>query len=478
MIKKLYGSIVGIWVGGIALFLWSVPLNGQPVPRFHEPTHLGTIAQSVPSGRFLQGFSQQNIVNLPDSSPVRVQFMDLITGPLSDLNTGLNQVIHHPFLPQRVRLRIEIDRDRGFTYVIFENEVLPSSITSGEVPAGPFPLVSPGNMVIRRTHQGGAIDQIRFFLGQGPHVFLRFFPHGSNQTRASFFAYNDQVPLIDDMVLPFPISRILSLPVQEMIVVLSGNRQWSRFLHPTSVYDYELIEAMVHQLRPLLSTLPDRDDGAMDQFGRFVTINTLEPSTLPGFNCSGFAKWVADGVYIAYSQNNLYMEIEPLKEKHLDLRGSAIGLEFEELRDPYFGLDWTRNIARTLAQIRSGIPHDPEDMDVRQVPFFQYTEDVGFSVRDLWQIMYLLAITEPGHFYLGSINGEFGANPMLWQHYHVVVLFPYFDQQGVFRVAVMERNVETGVNSLIRRYAHHYIHLVSVRAPQQGMFLPPLVQTP
>lgn len=463
MNRKLHGLQLKLFLFGLVVL---------------APAHGFLFGQPVPSGRFLRGFSQQQIVDLPDSSPVRIQLMELITGPLSELNSGLNQVIQHPFLSQRVRFRIEQDRDRGFTYLIFENEVLLSQTNSRNVIAGPFPLVSPGNMVIRRTHQSGAIDQIRFFLGQGPHVFLRFFPHGTNQTRASFFAYNDLIPLIDDMILPFPIERILSLPVEELIVVLSGNGQWSRFLHPTSVYDYELIEAMVTQLRPLLPSLPDMDDGAMDQYGRFVSINSQMPRTLPGLNCSGFAKWVADGVYAGYSQNNLYMAIEPLKEKHFDLRGSALALEFEELRDPYFGLDWTRNIAQTLAQTRSGIDHHPEDMDVRQVPFFQYTEDVGYSVRDLWQILYLLAITEPGHFYLGSINGEFGANPVLWQHYHVVVLFPYFDLNGVFRVAVMERNVETGVNSLIERYAQHYIHLVGIRAAQQGRYLPPLVQGP
>src|SRR5690554_4325612 len=107
-----------------------------------------------------------------------------------------------------------------------------------------------------------------------------------------------------------------------------------------------------------------------------------------------------------------WLSISDLKEKHFDLRGSAIGLEYEDERDPYFGLDWTRNIATEIARAHLSPAYEPEDSDVRSVPFFEYTEDLGYEVPELWQIMYILAITEPGHWYLGSINGEFGSDPV------------------------------------------------------------------
>jgi len=422
------------------------------------------------SGRFLGDFAlpTTELSRIPDNSPARIQAMDYILAPLSEIGPQLNRVITDPFMAPRVQFRVEQDRQRGLTYLLFENEIMDSQ-TLGKS----FPLSAAGNFVIRRNHRDGKIDQIKFFLGQGPHVFLRFFPMGQNQSRASFFAYNDNVPLFDDLILPVNIERLLSLPTRDLLLLLSGNRQWSRFLVPEDLEEYTSVQQMVKILRPLLPTLPDAEDGAMDENGMLMKIESLLYTGLPGFNCSGFAKWVADGVY--YQMTGRFMGIEELKEKHLDLRGSALGLEFEDLRDPYFGLDWTRNIARVLSEARYGVTFSPEDLDVREVPFFEYIEDKGYEVSDLWQTMYLLALTDPGAWYLGSVNGEFGSSPVLWQHYHVVTFFPYFDSNGLFRVVVMERNVESGIDSLIRRYPRDYMHLVRLPTPQGATYAPPII---
>ena len=84
-------------------------------------------------------------------------------------------------------------------------------------------------------------------------------------------------------------------------------------------------------------------------------------------------------------------------------------------------------------------------------------------MESLRSVLYSLARTEPGTFYLGSVNGLFGSDPVLRQHTHVLVLFPYFDGNGRFEAAVMERSIETSVASLERRYPDDFIHLVRVR---------------
>jgi hypothetical protein len=101
---------------------------------------------------------------------------------------------------------------------------------------------------------------------------------------------------------------------------------------------------------------------------------------------------------------------------------------------------------------------------------------VGYRVEDLIPVLYLQAVRQPGRFYLGSINGEFGSEPVLWQHYHIVVLFPYFDEAGTFRIAVLERNVESSVASLQRRYSGEYVHLVGIR-PASDFILPEIRMT-
>ena len=54
-----------------------------------------------------------------------------------------------------------------------------------------------------------------------------------------------------------------------------------------------------------------------------------------------------------------------------------------------------------------------------------------------------------------------------------IVLLPYFDASGAFRVAVMERNLQTSISSLVRRYGAEYVHLV--RIDPRGAFDPPAI---
>jgi len=226
---------------------------------------------------------------------------------------------------------------------------------------------------------------------------------------------------------------------------------------------------MLSKLRSELAFLVDSDDGAMDKNGEYRLIADLSLNPEKGFNCSGFVKWIVDGLYGPRAGELL--SIEELKRKHLGYRGNAWSEKYEYERDPYFGLDWSRNLATAVLSLQSGAGVDPEAADVRSVPFFEYFEDVGFRVEDLDLLMYLLARTEPGHFYIGSINRDFGADPVLKQHVHLVALFPYFDEAGVFKTAVMERNVETGIQSLKTRFPSDHIHLV--RLPASGDFAPP-----
>ncbi|WP_037544769.1 hypothetical protein [Spirochaeta lutea] len=411
------------------------------------------IGLSLPLWAF--GGQQNSTVfsQIPDNGRARVENLDYITAPLYEL-TPNSRIIDDPMTGFRVRMRVEVQEARGFTYIIFENEV-----REPDRSLGIFPLVGAGNFVIRRNHEDGKIDQIKVFLGQGPHVYLRLSPQKVKST-ASFYAYNDQEALFNNLPLPVSIERVLGLPTRDLLFLLEGSIQWASLIPRGNSYDYEFIQEMVQKLREELPHLPDAEDGAMDDQGRLVKIESMLSTGLPGFNCSGFAKWVADGVY--HELTGSYLGIPSLKQKHLDLRGSALALELEDLRDPYFGLDWTRNIATAINTRHYGVQLEPEDSDVRTVPFFEYVEDLGYPVRDLWQIMYFLALDNPGSWYLGSVNGEFGQDPVLWQHYHVVVFFPYIDDQGNFRVVVMERNLETGIDNLIRRYPQEYMHLVQL----------------
>jgi hypothetical protein len=167
-----------------------------------------------------------------------------------------------------------------------------------------------------------------------------------------------------------------------------------------------------------------------------------------------------------------YLDIGPLKDKHLELRGNRWSLRFEDERDPYFGLDWSRNLALSLLEAGGYPAPGPESCDVRLNEYVRYTEDVGYPMAELELVVYLDLLKHPGCFYLASVNREYGTNPVLRQHFHILVLLPYFDEEGGFRLAVFERSREADLGEVLSRFSGHFVHLV--RLPIFDAFEPPL----
>jgi hypothetical protein len=227
------------------------------------------------------------------------------------------------------------------------------------------------------------------------------------------------------------------------------------------------IEAMLKSIRSELPLLADCEDGAYDRWGQPVYISSEDKSP-GGVNCSGFAKWVVDGFY--HPLRGEYMDIGRLKQRLSNSRGNRWSEKYETERDPFFGLDWSRNLALELDEARGGSAKHPEAFDVRNVMYHEYVEDVGYPIESLELLTFVLASWQPDSFYLGSVNIEYGDDPNLRQHPHLVVLVPSFTSRGTFEILVFERGQETGLRSLIDRFKGGYIHLVRIKA--EGDFQP------
>ncbi len=394
-----------------------------------------------------------------DNSEARQGLREFVDASIGEIERSITTPIRQRGNGRVVKYEYRVQD--GWHYQLFVNQQ-----------DGAFPVYSKGSYIIRRD-EDGIVDQVKVFLRSDPAFFARVYPE---QRGISVDVVAAGVLLHEAIRLPIALNTVLFESFEIVMNASSSRVDWRYLLAKPADHRYAAVSAMASAARGALHTLPDAEDGAMDADGNLVFIESLVlQDQTAGFNCSGFAKWIVDGLY--KPRTGTYTDIDILRAKHLDHRGTALASFYEDERDPYFGLDWSRNLARVMISLESGLPFDqidPESADVRETSYARYTEDVGFPVARLPIVLYDLAMREPGHFYIASLNRDFGSSPSLHQHTHIAVVFPYFTRDGEYRVSVMERNVETGLQSLLNRYERDFVHLVRVEASPQ--YTPPLVE--
>ncbi|MDR3335718.1 MAG: hypothetical protein LBT16_00805 [Treponema sp.] len=361
---------------------------------------------------------------------------------------------------------------------------------------GEFPGWAQGSWALTRNKTDGSPLHIRVFPGRDPYVYVQFRSLGGGKSQMDVVAYDSY--LVQSHPVPLNFDRIMEIPMEE-VYRNAGIAFPRRYFDPLPALYKDTI-TLVEKIRVALPSLSFRDDGALDDQGRYVFINTLESQDgKGGLNCSGFAKWVVDGMLRPYT--GTLLPIEPLKQA-FGKRGSSFTEPYEALRDPFFGLDWTRNLAsRAMGTLLSPAFAEVEEFEVRRAPIGAVIDrrkdapvyvkpypgfllNAGFGVEGLQALLYTLAIDEPGRIYLASVNNEIndpnnrplppgreGKVPYrMRQHFHIAVLIPYFNEYGIFRIAVFESAEETAFIRFKNRYPGHYVNLV--RIPVEGVFDP------
>jgi len=362
-----------------------------------------------------------------------------------------------------------------------------------------FPGWAQGSWVLtRRKDNNPDGNRIRVILRSDYNTYVQFRPYTDEKCWMDVVLYNAYV--IRSLPIPIPFERLYLLPVEDALTA-AGSQFPRRYFDPEPGA-YRDSRAFAAAIRGRLHELSYLDDGAIDENGGYVFINTLAPQDTSaqadrkgqgGVNCSGFAKWVVDGILRPITGKRL--SVAPLKAPFGD-RGSSSTDAWEQSRDPFFGLDWCRNLAAQAgAVLRSPAFGNLDEIEVRQWPFSQvllrnpsgsvtyaypgFLKNAGFGFEGLQPLLYTLAIDEPGRIYLAAVNKEIGAPvtpdnprglPLLRQYYHIAVLVPYFSESGVFQVAVFESAAETSFNRFRTRYPGQFVNLV--RVPIEGKFDP------
>lgn len=390
---------------------------------------------------------------VPENAAIRDSYRDMFAASVDEVTMLPLSFVRDPRYGTEVKF--EVVESNKSLYMLFLNRR-----------HGAYPIAGAGNWIVKRSLEDGALLQAKIFLQDSEGAFIRLYP---GNARTTMDVYLEGSRVYHEVSIRRELGSLLTEPFEDIVDLTQYRVDWSVLVPQSPTAHDARVAEVANLVEGYLPRLSDSDDGALDADGTYRFIDDLSANEATGFNCSGFAKWVVDG--LIYPLTDSYLTIRELKEKHVDLRGHSWSVRFEDQRDPYFGLDWTRNLAVALYRAQGRSAESPEAADVRRVPMFVYVEDVGYRLSDLRTVLYLLTRERPGVAYLGSVNRAFGSAPSLRQHVHVVVLFPYFDADGRFRVRTMERNLETDLSSLAERYPGSFVHLVEI--PIDGSFEPP-----
>ena len=336
-----------------------------------------------------------------------------------------------------------------------------------------------GEWRLYRSMATGQAEEIRIFPLNDENVFVSVYPPPAPQKKTflSIEIYGSK--LCDNIPVGGSFESLYHMPLSRIYEMTDTLAPWYIFSHNNS--DYNDIISVVHSIQTLLPRLVYTEDGAFDENGKAVHIKDLSPQAeeetwgkdiIGGVNCSGFAKWIVDGIIRPAAGNGLF--IQPLKTP-TDNPDSHFTKPHREQRDLFFGLDWCRNLAAAVVTLNAGKTVLPAESgtDVTDSVFADgtgYSRHTGYPVEELIPLLYYLAVKEPGCFYLGAVNRLRG-NPPLRQYHHIAVFFPYFSAENGFCITVFESAAETDKQVFIERNKDAFIHLSRVKVPEAGRFI-------
>ncbi|GAB1482119.1 hypothetical protein MASR2M78_09340 [Treponema sp.] len=232
--------------------------------------------------------------------------------------------------------------------------------------SGAFPSWSQGSWILYRRLSDGHITRIRVFLRSDPYTYIQFRPNGKDRSYLDALVYGGYVAR--SISIAQPLERLVLLPLNKVLHA-AGSQFPNRYYNPHPA-DYADIRALSLSIRSHLGELSYADDSAYDESGVLVRIASSVPAqglNSGGVNCSGFAKWVVDGMLRPLTGTRL--AIPALKVPPVD-RGSSFSDPYEALRDPYFGLDWTRNLANAANMVlRQSSKVNLHDLEIMKTPF-------------------------------------------------------------------------------------------------------------
>ncbi|MCK5673136.1 MAG: hypothetical protein KAH95_07155, partial [Spirochaetales bacterium] len=263
-------------------------------------------------------------VQFPENTEVRRNVYKQMTGTNAEARSVIPELIIIESTGVRVNFftTIENHDDGKFIFYSFSHK---SDLE--------FDKGSIGSYIIKRSLDkyddiNYGIQQIKIFYKNDDYSFLRIREASkSDESIMEIQLFGRGVQ--NNIRVPLSLAELSRRSFSELAGLTSSYVDWNYYITDYRKLYGQDVRVLAETINPLLGFLRDRDDGAIDSSGDFVYISSLEAQDKEGgLNCSGFAKWIVDGIYKPVTGENI--DIEFLKEKHYELRGNKWSKKLED----------------------------------------------------------------------------------------------------------------------------------------------------
>lgn len=426
-------------------------------------------------------YAEYNSLGIPDSSEIRKEacdqwfFQDLETIRTQNVQVRKNRTGENfqvsleeltnefvVYVSPRVSMNIDVYDSKG-VHTVTEDS---------------YPINAYGSWMYVRSKEDGKPVFIRIYISQNSDIYIQLKPH-KNITLADFIIYNSYAA--QNVPVGIPFEKLLCAGIEELYTLTKKSLPWKYC--QTSLNNYDGTLVMMQTIRANAGHIAYEEDAMYDEAGRSVSIINGKPHVSDERNkgklvlsSCGFVKWVVDGLIDPIAGS--YLKRDPLLEPTVEY--NPTGFQANLNYSTNLSLDWTRNLAAAALSVRARKTYLYKDtgVDVTVEPFTAvftskgvtntagYIKNTGYKPENLKSLLYVLAATEPDYFYLAAIRQTDRKSPEVKVFNDAAVIFPYFDSNGIFRIAVFMDGEEfkyADFEKYLIRAKDCFVHLTRVK---------------
>ena len=301
------------------------------------------------------------------------------------------------------------------------------------------------------------VESFTIFFKPTRQIYMTVFPYGE-RCRADAVVYGQRI--YNGTVLPISWEKAAEKNFEDLIRASKAVWDWDLLLAQQNKTQTRTVLAVEKQIDEKLPDLKLADYKAMSETGKWIDIADGSEYSRALVNSFGFVKWIADGFY--RPATGRLMNLNDLVLKHFEEAPNNHWLIKETFRrNPYFGLDWIKNIGLKLNRLT--LPDATVgEIEVKSIPFYGFTETAGIHTSALPFVLYWLAAKTPSKFYLISYSSSspWSEDRTLLEHSKTAVAFPTIDYRGLLSVAYYENGIKIPIEQIEERIKDSNISLV------------------